>query len=198
MRVSSHSPVCSFALAYVLMFSPCPVPTIAAINGHCFAGGFMLALCCDYRVMTDGSRRRAWLCMNEVSFTSIFSMDRSPFFQVHFGAPWPLSFTAILNAKVSDPSLRRRIALEGHRFTPNEAHVAGIVDRLASCSGTSLELGTEIVLKEAIKLAKEVSALPKQGVWGAIKTFLYKDCLEAVRLDARERAPPHLQMAVKL
>ncbi|KAN0092839.1 ClpP/crotonase-like domain containing protein [Tylopilus felleus] len=151
-----------------------PIPTIAAINGHCFAAGFMLALCCDYRVMTDGSRRRAWLCMNEI----------------HFGAPWPLSFAAILNAKVSDPALRRRIALEGHRFTPTEAHATGIVDCLAKCSGTSLELGTEVVLKEATRLAKEVSALPTQGVWGSIKTFLYKDCLESVR--ARAAASPNL------
>lgn len=42
------------------------VPTVAAINGHCFAGGMMLALCCDYRVMTDGKKRNAWMCMNEV------------------------------------------------------------------------------------------------------------------------------------
>lgn len=42
------------------------VPTLAAINGHCFAGGMMLALSCDYRVMTDGEKRNAWMCMNEV------------------------------------------------------------------------------------------------------------------------------------
>jgi len=150
-----------------------PIPTIAAVNGHCFAGGFMLAICCDYRVMTDGSKRRTWMCMNEV----------------HFGAPWPLSFAAILNAKVSDPSIRRRMALEGHRFTPPEAHAAGIVDRLASCGGAGADLGTENVLKEALKLAKEVSGLPKEGVWGAIKTNLYKDCLQTVRLDAREHTP---------
>jgi hypothetical protein len=54
---------------------PHTVPTIAAINGHCFAGGFMLALCCDYRVMTDGSKRRAWLCMNEVPFAAVTICD---------------------------------------------------------------------------------------------------------------------------
>lgn len=146
-----------------------PIPTIAAINGHCFAAGMMLALSCDYRIMTDGSRRRAWMCMNEI----------------HFGAPWPLSFTAILNTKVSDPSVRRRVALEGHRFAPSEALTTGLVDRLASCGGPGAGLGTENVLQEAMKLAKEVSALPKRGVWGSIKTFLYRDCLEAIRLDAR-------------
>lgn len=45
------------------------VPTIAAINGHCYAGGLMLSLVCDYRVMTDGSSRNAWLCMNEVRWS---------------------------------------------------------------------------------------------------------------------------------
>ena len=43
-----------------------PVPVIAAINGHTFAGGMVLALSCDYRIMTDGSKRNAWMSMNEV------------------------------------------------------------------------------------------------------------------------------------
>ncbi len=29
-------------------------PTIAAVNGHAIAGGAVLALCCDYRYVTDG------------------------------------------------------------------------------------------------------------------------------------------------
>jgi enoyl-CoA hydratase/carnithine racemase len=44
------------------------VPTIAAINGHAFAAGFILALACDYRVMTSG---RAWCSMNEVRLAEI-------------------------------------------------------------------------------------------------------------------------------
>ncbi|WP_189454820.1 enoyl-CoA hydratase/isomerase family protein [Cognatilysobacter bugurensis] len=31
----------------------CPVPVAAAINGHAPAGGCVLALCCDYRIMAD-------------------------------------------------------------------------------------------------------------------------------------------------
>lgn len=38
-----------------------------------FAGGFMLALCCDFRLMTDG---KAWACMNEVRPLSIH--DQKP------------------------------------------------------------------------------------------------------------------------
>ncbi|MFP7721179.1 enoyl-CoA hydratase/isomerase family protein [Lysobacter sp. A3-1-A15] len=32
----------------------CPVPVVAAITGHAPAGGCVLALCCDYRVMASG------------------------------------------------------------------------------------------------------------------------------------------------
>lgn len=39
-----------------------PRPTVAAINGHAFAGGLLTAFACDYRIAADGGR----LCMNEV------------------------------------------------------------------------------------------------------------------------------------
>src|SRR5690606_21307984 len=32
----------------------CPVPVVAAIAGHAPAGGCVLALCCDYRIMAAG------------------------------------------------------------------------------------------------------------------------------------------------
>ena len=62
---SEFKPLLSFVLTPKVSS---PVPTISAINGHCYAGGLMLSLVCDYRIMTDGSSRNAWLCMNEVCF----------------------------------------------------------------------------------------------------------------------------------
>ncbi|MEP6634832.1 MAG: enoyl-CoA hydratase/isomerase family protein, partial [Luteimonas sp.] len=35
----------------------CPTPVVAAIAGHAPAGGCVLALCCDYRVMASGPFR---------------------------------------------------------------------------------------------------------------------------------------------
>jgi len=124
------------------------VPTVAAINGHCFAAGAMLALACDYRVMTDGAKRNAWLCMNEVDF----------------GAPWPVSFGAVVRAKVAVTALRR-FALEGHRFTPSEARDAGLVDEIVSG-------GTQGVLKRAREIAEDKAPKAREGVWGLIKVRL--------------------------
>lgn len=150
-------------LARLLTF---PLPIIAAINGHCFAGGMMLSLACDYRVMTDGTKRRAWMCMNEV----------------HFGGAWPLSFTAILRAKVGHHQLQRKIALEGHRFTPQEALADGLLDHL-------VEGGTKEVLAKAEEIADSVCANSRSGVLGLIKRDLYRDTLEYIGLDLRVITP---------
>ncbi|PPQ83447.1 hypothetical protein CVT25_007038 [Psilocybe cyanescens] len=139
-----------------------PIPTIAAINGHCFAGGMMLSLVCDYRVMTDGSSRNAWLCMNEI----------------HFGAPWPLSFTAILTAKIGDHRLHRKIALEGHRFTATEALQEGILDYIVKGKTTD-------ILAKAEDIADKISANAATGVWGLLKLNLYREALEAMKKDIR-------------
>ena len=46
-------------------------PVVAALNGHAIAGGCMLALACDYRIMVSG---RARISLNEISFgSSVFA-----------------------------------------------------------------------------------------------------------------------------
>ncbi|KAJ7086068.1 ClpP/crotonase-like domain-containing protein [Mycena belliarum] len=139
-----------------------PIPTICAINGHCFAGGFMLSLAFDYRVMTDGSKRNAWLCMNEVDF----------------GAVWPHSFAGLLATKITDARVRRKIALEGHRFTPKEALDAGIVDYIVGGNTASVHAKAE-------ELALTVGPKAQGGVWGLIKTDIYWDALEGIKRDPR-------------
>ncbi|OLL23853.1 Enoyl-CoA delta isomerase 1, peroxisomal [Neolecta irregularis DAH-3] len=42
-----------------------PMPTVAAVTGHAFAGGWMLAMCHDYRV---GNEKKGWFSLNELEF----------------------------------------------------------------------------------------------------------------------------------
>jgi len=76
--------------------------------------------------------------------------------------------------------LHRKIALEGHRFTPREALAAGLVDHI-------VEGKTADVLKKAEEVADGVGAKARTGVWGVIKLGVYRDALEWMRADYRPR-----------
>jgi len=139
-----------------------PIPTIAAINGHAFAAGFILSLACDYRVMQTA---RGWCSMNEVLF----------------GAPMPYSFAALLNYKLPSSKMVREVCLEAKRYTGMELHAVGVVDILAE-DGAG-------VLKAARALAVQRGELAKTGVWGLVKKDLMRRTLEIVNADFRQVMP---------
>jgi len=75
---------------------------------------------------------------------------------------WPLSLAAVVRAKIGDGRLQRKIALEGHRFTPREALESGIVDHLVNGN-------TDAILSKAEYVADSVNSIAREGVWGIIK-----------------------------
>ncbi|OMH85049.1 Enoyl-CoA delta isomerase 1, peroxisomal [Zancudomyces culisetae] len=89
------------------------IPVIAAINGHAFAGGCMLACAQDYRIMRQD---RGFICMNEVDL----AMSLEP------------AMVSLVRSKLSDASNLRKCLLEGHRFTATEAVAVGLVDAAVS------------------------------------------------------------------
>ncbi|TQS32479.1 hypothetical protein Golomagni_07201, partial [Golovinomyces magnicellulatus] len=64
-----------------------PMPTIALLNGHTYAGGLMLSMAHDYRLAPSP---RGFLCLNEVLF----------------GAPLKPPMAAIFRHKLSPPVCR--------------------------------------------------------------------------------------------
>lgn len=149
-----------------------PIPTIAAINGHAFAAGFILALACDYRVMTSG---RAWCSMNEI----------------FLGSSLGQSFAAVLNYKLPKHKVLRKTAIEGHRWTPQELRDVGVIDQLA-------DGGTQAVLEAARGLAETKSPLATSGVFGLIKKDLERDIFDEIKDDNRRITPADMAGLVKL
>lgn len=84
---------------------------------------------------------------------------------MHFGAAWPYPFGLIVQAKVTDAQMVRKIALEGHRFTPQEALKCGLVDHI-------VQGDTEAVLHKAQEVATVVGAQAQGGAWGLIRVSL--------------------------
>lgn len=89
-----------------------PVPTVAALNGHAFGAGAMLAMAHDYRVMRDD---RGYFCFPEVD--------------IHI--PFTDGMAALIMAKLT-PQAAVESMTTGRRYSGPDAAAAGIVDAVAS------------------------------------------------------------------
>lgn len=92
-------------LAQTLVF---PGAVVAAIQGHCFAAGAMLALACDQRVMRAD---RGFFCMPEADINIPFSPGMS----------------ALIQGKLT-PKVAHEVMTTGRRYGGEDALAADIVD----------------------------------------------------------------------
>ena len=119
-----------------------PKPMVAGVGGHAVAGGCILALTADHRVLRRGG---AQIGLNEVKV----------------GVPLPWSVCELLRASVP-PNALARVALLGRNFADEEALGVGLADELADADGfeeacrARLE---EFVEKDAYSLAATKAAL---------------------------------------
>ena len=91
-----------------------PVPVVAAIAGHNPAGGCVLALCCDYRVMARGSFR---IGLNET--------------QVGLAVPEAIQY---LMRRVVGAQRAERLIVEGAMIESELAYKIGLVDELSDAA----------------------------------------------------------------
>lgn len=134
-------------LARTLTF---PRPTVAAINGHCFAAGAMWSLAHDFRVMRAD---RGFWSMPEVDIQ----------------IPFTDGMSSIIQARLA-PQVAHRVMTTAHRYGGEEARAAGIVD-VAAAEGE--------LLTEAIELAATL-AEKNPHTLQAIKQVMYAPVVQAL------------------
>jgi enoyl-CoA hydratase len=98
-------------------------PLVAAINGHAIAGGCVMALACDYRVMADGGGR---IGMPEF----------------HVGVSYPAVVVEIVRAALPANRLAEVLIL-GTNWKPGEALERGIVNEVVP-DGRALDRALEV------------------------------------------------------
>lgn len=124
-----------------------PMPTVAAIQGHCFAAGGMLAMAHDWRVMRAD---RGFFCLPEVDL----------------GLPFPPGMDALLRAKLT-PSTAVDAMTTGRRYGGNDALAAGIVTAAAAeaeVRGTALDLVRPLTAKAGPNLGVIKSTMFAEAV----------------------------------
>lgn len=124
-----------------------PMYTVAAINGHAFAAGAMLAIAHDARVMrTD----RGFFCFPEADL----------------GMPLAPGMTALITARL-DAQVAHEAIVTGRRYPADEALAKGIVDAVSPEAE---------VLRDAAALAVAQTGKAR-GTVGVLKRGLYADIL---------------------
>jgi enoyl-CoA hydratase/carnithine racemase len=128
-----------------------PLPTVAAVNGHAFGAGSMLAIAHDYRVMRED---RGYFCFPEVDIR----------------IPFTPGMAALIQAKLPPQSALTAMTT-GRRYGGAEARAAALVDDTAPENG--------LVNAAEGRLQPILGKDP--GTLGAIKTTMFGAVSAALR-----------------
>jgi enoyl-CoA hydratase/carnithine racemase len=130
-----------------------PIPTAAAVVGHAFGAGAMLALAHDFRVMRAD---RGYFCFPEVDIN----------------IPFTPGMAALIQAKLA-PQTAVASMTTGRRFGGDEAASIGIVDS-AAAEGA--------VTDAAVGLLRPLGG-KNQGTLGAIKQTMFARAVAALTAE---------------
>ncbi len=151
------------------------IPVAAAITGHSPAGGAVLALCCDWRVMAEGD----------------FTIGLN---EVRIGIPVP-GLVAELAARAVGRRMGERLCVSGRLLSPQEALDVGFVDELAPVRN---------VVATARRWCETTIEAPGHALAGT-RAIVRRDLLETVRNQRHDDArrlvdtwfEPELQTAMR-
>ena len=155
-------------------------PTIAAVNGVAFAGGWMIAQACDLCVASTSAK----FAITEV--------------KVGRGSPWAAPLIHMIPQRIM-----MEIILTGKPITAQRAYEIGLVNRLAepeNLMAAALELASEVLDgaplsvkagRETVMLATEMGrAAALDAAWAVHEpTYISDDAQEGPRAFSEKRSP---------
>ncbi|MBM3463062.1 MAG: hypothetical protein FJX76_13245 [Armatimonadetes bacterium] len=139
-------------------FVASPLPVIAAVNGHAIAGGCVLAMACDYRLMVKDDFR---IGLNEVDLGIRF--------------PQPVLDLAL---HVLPRSAIAEVVLLGRLLNPEEALSVGLIHQLAD---------PDLIQASARTVAREFAGKPPSAMRHT-KADIHADLLARVRANLHASA----------
>jgi len=127
-----------------------PVPTVAALNGHAVAGGALLALAHDHRIMRAD---RGFFCLPEVDGRIAFTPGTTDLVAARLGPP-----------------VAHEAMTSGRRYAAEEALERRVVDGVAAA---------ETLLEEAVAVAASLAG-KDPGTYQAIKVGLHRRVIRSL------------------
>jgi enoyl-CoA hydratase len=127
-----------------------PKPLVAAVNGHAIAGGLILALCADWRIVADVAL--------EASLA-----------EVRVGVTYPVAPLEIARSELA-PTTARRLILLGEALDAREAQVLGVFDERAPAAA---------LMTHALARARRDAELPR-GAFATTKRELRATALARI------------------
>lgn len=132
-----------------------PKPLVAAVNGHAIAGGAILMLACDVRLLARGHAR--------IGLTEILVGVQFP--------AWALEIARF----ATPPQHFQEMILTGRTWQPEAALARGLVDELVDA---------ESLLDRACDIATDLAAIPA-ATYRATKLAVRRPLIETAQLQAQ-------------
>ena len=153
-------------LDFLLRFWNCPKPTIAAVHGHCLAGGCELAMSCDITIAEEG----CWFGEPELKFGSVI---------INMMMPWLIG-----------PKLTKELLLSGDdRLSAERAERIGLVNRVV-VKGThvdeALALANRIAALDADAVVRTKAAINRSFEIMGLHEALRAGLDAAVEIESME------------
>jgi enoyl-CoA hydratase/carnithine racemase len=130
-----------------------PIITVAALNGHTYAAGALLALAHDYRVMRDD---RGYFCLPSVDV----------------GIPFTPGMSALIAAKLPQP-IAHDLVVSCRPIGGSEAAATGVVNRA---------VGSDALMAAATHIASTHTGKDRHTL-GTVKRRMYPEVAEMLTTD---------------